>query len=273
MTWDEYRELEGMNWSSLKEMVVPLMFLWRQAHPRPDTKAFALGRMIHSAVLEPEVFASDYYVPETKTCIAPTKAGPQCKRQSVLGSTCCKQHGGTEDEDERTAMSQATSDVVDRCADSIRDNPHAMELLADTDREQTLQWTMDGIACKSRLDMAKPSSVTDIKTTADMAWFGRDAAKFMYHGQLAFYRDGYVEASGGDIDPDAFIIAVEKVAPFDCAVFQLEPDVLNAGRILYQRLLDSYVACVEMGKWPGRHTGVVPLDLPPWAPGMEVFQL
>jgi len=63
------------------------------------------------------------------------------------------------------------------------------------------------------------------------------------------------------------------VAPYDCAVFELPGYVLLAGRALYQRLLDSYIACVEMGKWPGRHTGVEPLELPAWAPGMEDYEL
>src|SRR5512137_1961899 len=54
-TFPAYAALPGVNWSTLREMAKsPLHYQYRCTHPLEDTPQMRLGRIIHTAVLEPD---------------------------------------------------------------------------------------------------------------------------------------------------------------------------------------------------------------------------
>jgi exodeoxyribonuclease VIII len=250
-----YAAIKAMNWSTLKRMEVPLGYRWAADHPDDrDTPAMLLGRAIHCMVLEPEEFDGRYYSPQKRQCEEIIKGGKQCSRNAVPGDVFCKQHGGSEKMCAREILTPAQLETVVRCAGAVEAHPEAYRLLEGCQTEVTAQWKTDGVWCKARIDALHPRRVIDLKTTRDMQWFQRDCAQMLYHGQLAWYTN---------------IIAVETAPPYDVGVFHVGDEALAAGRRLYTELLDTWRACTEMGKWPGRYPGIEDLRLPRWAAGVE----
>jgi len=61
MPVSEYRDLDGINFSSLKHMAEsPKSYKWHEDHPTEETAAMAFGTAFHAAVLEPDLFAGTY---------------------------------------------------------------------------------------------------------------------------------------------------------------------------------------------------------------------
>jgi len=274
-----YTAIRAMNWSSLKLMPNPAEYRWAADHAEHrDSPAMLLGRAIHCMVLEPDEFQSRYFTPLARTCEGKIKSGAQCSRNAVPGSTLCRQHGGLEVDDPRELLTPDQMATTAGCAGAIAANDDAQELLEGCEREVTVEWTIDGVKCKGRLDAVAPDRVIDIKTCASLDKFARvrgdrveawDAMWRQYHGQMAWYRDGWVRSDAGScscaIAPSAYIIAVETCAPWDVAVFRLTSQFLDGGRELYQRYLAKWKACRELNDWHGRFPGVVDLELAPWA--------
>ena len=251
MTFAEYRAIEAMNWSSLKLMDNPRLYQWRQEHPQPERAALSLGSAVHCAVLEPDDFDARYVIRPEGIDLR-TKAGRAWRSDVCNGRSM-------------------VSETVALCRDSVMANPEARELVESATTEQTATWTdTTGVECKARLDALCTNEFSDIKTTSKpLDQFEREVARHMYHGQIAFYGDGAHAAGMTSSTLASYIIAVETVEPYDCAVFRLPPHIVEAGRRLYRSFLDNWLTCRETGLWPGRYPGMNWLDLPPWAPGME----
>ena len=65
----EYHTWEGASQSRLKVIrdQSPAHLRWQMDHPSPPSDAQAVGSAVHTAVLEPELFASSYDLGPTKT--------------------------------------------------------------------------------------------------------------------------------------------------------------------------------------------------------------
>jgi len=272
-----YADIKALNWSALKLMAdSPKLYRWRQDHPRADSEALLVGRAVHCGILEPDEFDGHYLMPESRRCEAVTKSGKQCSRAVVPGDVYCRQHGGKEPDDGRTVLTLAQFETIEQCIASVRNDPEAMRLLEGTDREVVCTWTMHGVDCKCRLDAVNRQRRIELKTTRSLARFARrqestdtaeasDAARLLYHGQQSFYAEGSVHAGICDDETEDYIIAVETNEPYDCAVFQTPPYVIEEGRKLYERLIALWKACRDRDEWPGVYRGVTPLHLPQWA--------
>lgn len=137
-------------------------------------------------------------------------------------------------------------------------------LLAGATVEESIHWERAGVACKSRIDGRNGGVVFDLKTTTDATAFKREAFRYRYHVQAAFYLDA-LRACGEIAERFAFIV-VEKTAPYLSTVFWADDDVIDAGRSEYLRDLAVYRDCLETDYWPGL-ASEQHLTLPAW---MEV---
>lgn len=60
MNHHEYRQIDAINWSSLKHMAEsPMLYRHMLDHGRDDTPALAFGRLVHTLVFEPALFNSE----------------------------------------------------------------------------------------------------------------------------------------------------------------------------------------------------------------------
>lgn len=306
-----YADIAAINWSTLKHLAVSAKMLrHRVDHPREDTKALALGRAIHCAVLEPERWRAEViaepdewdlrsnkgkaaraewlaeksggeFVPQP-SFDRRTNAGKEAakKFKAMVAETNTRVVVGTEDAGqilgpEVTVLTRADYELAERCADAVQDHPTAREWLSEIRTEEVITWTdpATGLRCKARLDSVAPTFVLDLKSTrrATLREQFADIARYLYHGQLAFYHDGAI-ASGAisriGAQPPR-LITVQTEPPYDVAPLILPVDELQTGRLLYRDLLRRYAQHVEHDIWPGIAPGPVEIELPRWALGGE----
>jgi len=251
----EYRDILALNWSSLKHMASSAkLYRWRIDHPRPDTPALDLGTAVHCAVLEPDTF-DDRYIVRPKGIDLRKKAGKEWKASI---------------DPDKPLLSYDQGWAVEHIRRAVAEHPIAAEILEGTRREETVTWTIDGVACKGRVDAIAPDRLVDLKTTSKgLARFERDTASMLYHCQLAWYADGCDDANLLPVDAPVYIIAAETVEPYDVGVYCLPPEVLEVGRATYERLLGYWCECTRADRWPGQCPGLQNLELPAWAQHSE----
>lgn len=260
MSHADYAAIEALNWSTLKLLdVSPAWLRWCAEHPQDDTTAYALGRAVHCAILEPARLSERYVV------------APDVDRRTKDGKAewaAFQESAGTRD-----VLRTADMDIVDRCAAAVQAHERARAVLSGGRVEIDAQWIDSGTAikCKGRLDCVT-DRVVDLKTTRrrTLREFTVDASRMLYHGQLAWYHDGAIAAGliGADA-PNPLIVGVQTVEPYDVAVYEYTDAALATGRALYRRLADQYAACGDSEWWPGIAPDIVPLDVERWASGAE----
>jgi PDDEXK-like domain of unknown function (DUF3799) len=255
MTYAEYEGVSGVRWSHLKEMrTSPLHYRVRSQKEREDTPSMALGRAVHSAVFEPELFETEYVVCDLN-------------RNSNDWKAFRAEH------DPERILKPAERENALRIAEAVRAYPEAAEILAVGQAEQVVTWTDPGtgIGRKARLDWVTPPDVAvlaDLKTAADIGdnMFGRAAGRYCYHGQLVDYAIGLEIETGVHYQP--VIIAVENNDVNDVRVADVTGAELSVAENLVRDLLDRLAECIATDSWPGQFTERGKLNLPPW----DLFQ-
>lgn len=254
LTYEEYARVNAVRHGDLKGMAIsPKFYRHRKDNPEPDKAAYRLGRIIHTATLEPHLFSREYVLAQH----AGMKKGP-----------------GKDKVDELFRAGAGA-------AAALHADPVAGPLLAAGHREGTVVWIDEptGLKCKARLDTAfltAAGHLADLKSSSrgiDQRAFGRSAFNLAYHRQLSYYADGAAAVFG--VRPPVRIIAVEAEAPHDVVVYEVDQQTLDMGRAAYQELLVKVAACERTGIWPGyaftsglaASDGTVLLRLPEFAYG------
>jgi exodeoxyribonuclease VIII len=271
-----------LNWSTLKYIATSARLLkWRVEHAQAETEALRRGRSIHCAILEPTEFPKRW-VTATKCC-AVTKGNGTCKNQGKLyfeqqwycGVSGHAPAGSTPTPGEGIeVMSEEDMKITTLCAESAFSHGPAADLLQGGKAEQKMEWKdpESGIECRGTIDCLRTDALIDLKSTRreTVREFAMDAARNLYHGQLAWYHDGAITAGRlPKIAAPPFVVAVSTCEPYDVAAFQLSQITLEAGRILIRDLVAKYQQCLAADLWPGIAPDLAVLDLPSWAPGMQ----
>ena len=249
MPFCDYAAIRATNWSSLRNLAVsPLRYRHATTHPAADTAAMALGRLIHTATLEPELL-TEYAVwtgGSRRTNAYKDWAAQQGNRELVTAADYVQALGA---------------------ASAVWRHREARKLLRGGRTEAVITWIdpETRVRCKARLDHLRGGVLTDLKSTADIdaRTFGRTAQRLGYHGKVAFYRMGI--AALGLAPGPAYIIAVEQTPPHDVAVYEVDEDILFVGGLEARALLARLKECRRRRRWPGRYPEVERLEFPEWA--------
>ncbi len=284
----DYGAMAGVNWSSLKHIhTSPLLYRWRLDHPQPTTDTFVRGGAIHCGVLEPHRFASRYAVYDDKrddrvaawrdwqAAHPGVQTFKSHELRNVIASTLAvHQH--------KTARRLLGSRRVENVDESLLlQNAEVLSPGWELRRyevsggrvEAPTTWVDPdtGLVCKGRFDFIRPTCVLDLKSTTDPEpiEFGKAAARYLYHGQLAWYHFGAIAARliPKDAEPP-YVVAVQSSEPYDVVCYQMNWMDLGAGRELCLRLMERLQTCIESDYWPGIADGLEQLQLPSWAPGL-----
>jgi hypothetical protein len=270
MTFDEYRAIDAVNWSSLKHLFVdragpehprlcitsPMRYRYFKDQGEPEeTDAMRLGKATHTAVYEPDRFALEYLVWK-----GGDRRGPKWESFKEAAEGRC-------------ILTAAQYERALAIRDAVRSHPIAAAYLAKGEAEKTITWTDDltGLRCKARLDLLSHSmgALTDLKTTNDIGerMFRGTCEKLGHFRQLGMYTKG-IAACGLLVPPvRAVIIAVENKPPHEVAVYAIEPDSLETARAEVEELLQVLKACQEANHWPGRFETEQTLRRPDWVMG------
>lgn len=270
-----YHGGEGISKSGLDLIARSPLHYWSayidpQREPREETPAMALGTAIHSAVLEPGAFATDYVVVPTTAPKRPSRTQLNAKKPSddtmsaiVWWEEFDRMNAG------RTIISAEDYKTCFSIQTNLLTHPAARTLLVDGEPELSVFWrdAETGVLCKCRPDYMnyKANVIVDVKSTEDASpeGFRRSIVKYGYHVQAAWYLDGFKAATG--TAPKAFVFAAfEKKRPYATAFYVADADMIELGRILYRERLNVFAECLKRNLWPGYPQQVQAISLPAW---------
>lgn len=255
MTRADYEAIRACNFSTLKHLRppdgCPARYLWHCQTRTPETPAMLQGRLIHTAVFEPDRLLTEYSVWD----------------------------GDRRGKDYAAFLEQATEqgrsvikrdDWTECCAvrDAVRNHLSIMPLLDDGAAEVGMEWTNPdtGLRCKGRADWVGDGFILDLKTTGygiSPRAFSNHCWNMGYFMQAAMYQEAYTVLHGGEI-PRMGIIAAESRPPYMVRLYWLSPAGLIAGWDEFVAALRTVRDCAAAGQWPGPD-GETVLEPPAWA--------
>lgn len=260
-----YLKIKAVSTSMLKNLAIsPAKCRYAIDNPdKDDTEAKIMGRALHAAILEPDLYDERWLVcPEGMD--RRTKAG---KAEWADLQLQAMETGGEiiKHKDAETVTAVRDAVMADEIAGQLMESKRG-------GNEVTLIWKDEatGLMCKGRSDrMTDYQGFTvhiDLKSTKDASVDGYkwEVRRYKYHWSAAFYLDGCDALEPGK---RRFLhIAFEKVPPYDVGVYEFEPAVqgeinqisLDEGRDFYRRHLTTYKQCLESGIWPS-YGGIHPL--------------
>lgn len=254
LSFSDYQALPGLNQSMLGAIKsCPAKFKWLLATERKDTDALRLGRAIHTAVFQPELFNAEFIaLPEG------------IDRRTSKGKADYAQF--VADNGHKSILKPDDFNRALEVATEVRCNPHALRLISDSHVELSLDWedSATGVKCKGRIDCYNEELgiVIDLKTTQDASRFGfpKKLYGYGYHRQAAWYLEG-LRAHGEH--PRHFVfIAVETAPPYSLGLYRLTDDVLSLSKAENEALIRKYAECVRTDSWPGYTEGIEDISIP-----------
>lgn len=272
---EEYNDINAMNSSTLKHALRSMLRIKRalDGDYKLESDAAKIGTAVHTLVLEPQDFDQRYVsmpafekMPENVTA----KGEPtQSKNSKFYRSKVAEWRDANADKIE---LNEGELGVVRKCAGRIKSHPRISKLLANNDvqREVTLRGEIQGVPCKSRLDMVRVKGrplVVDLKTCIDCAphRFGSQFANLHYDFQLAFYAEMFKQNYSKQ--PDVAVLAAETSGDYDRAYYRVPEPVLDMGMCKVQKAMSDYKQALQTGVWPGVDRGKDRCELvvPNWA--------
>lgn len=263
--FEAYGSWDAASQSRLSRLVPP----WTPAHclaymltPQTRTPALVLGEALHTAILEPDRFGSEYL-----------RAIEGDGRTKAIKDARDRQRA---DNPGAAIISAADYETTIAVRDSVWRHPAARALLERvTDRELSLCWQDDGSGelCKGRLDAIAPDieTIIDIKSTrnASRDAFAGSVRQYGYHRQGAMYLNGSSRFVGvGPRFANYVFIAFEKVPPFAVAVYRLSEASIIAGATELATTLALYAKCRRENHWPAYSDEIEDIDITAGAPAL-----
>lgn len=253
LTFAEYRAIDALNHSKLSLMrLCPQKFKFWATNERDDTDALRVGRAIHTAVLQPELFNKEFL------CL------PDIDRRTTKGreeyaTICCNNP-------DKTILKRDEFNRAMEIATEVRSNKHVMNLLDGCHVELTVEWqdAATGVKCKARLDgyNEELGVVLDLKTTIDASptGFPRKLYSYGYNRQAAWYLESL--KAHNEAASHFVFIAVEKEPPYSLGIYRLSNEAIKLSKSENDALLRKYVECMRTNSWPGYTDGVQDISIP-----------
>lgn len=230
--------------------------LWKKRNgliEEKDNESFLVGRATHTMILEgPDKFWKEY-----------ASGGPINPKTGKPFGTTTKawQEWATEQQEEfgKTVLPDDKVTAIEKMNDSVSDNTDARQLLRQGIPEGVLRSSINGIECQIRVDWFNPDYngrpvMVDLKTCSSLDSFLHDAEKYLYYTQFAFYQN--VIENVLFVNPDVFMIAVEKSEPYRTGVFYLTRERMETERNIMNQAMKRYKNSLENDEWPTLYEGI-----------------
>lgn len=292
LPFDTYRAIDAASSHALSQLLdqSPLHL---KTHAGKPSAFMELGTLGHLLILEPDQADAVLVRPKTALnsnagkaaylawlcealdCDPPAAEDPKAAAGKQLDGQIeilTERLQGTD----RLVVTQDQYDTASRMRDAVLGHSIGRVLFDEGKAEQTLLAIDDetGLLCKGRLDWLPTGHdlLVDLKTcqSAAPSDVSRDAGRYRYHQQAAFYSHLWTLITGERL-PFMFVF-VESAPPFDVAIYELNSDALEAGERRFRAALAIWAECLASGEWPGllwdREAGahrIETLSIPRWA--------
>ena len=232
---DEYRKVKAWSKSDLDLInKSPALVEWARNAPVEKDMSPNLGTAVHSAVLEPDLFSSEYArLPKFDLRTKAGKEAAEAVNREIAAS-------------DKIALDEATYSQVIAMRDSVLAHPVARTLFTSEGvSEASILGEINGVKVKCRPDRIVDDSVlgrhiiADLKTTADIDKFNWSVRDYRYHVQDSFYSDIYEQLTGHAPQFLFVVVGVKRVfGRHPVRVFELPQLAKDKGRELYLADLD-----------------------------------
>ena len=236
-----------------------------------DTKPKKMGRLTHTALLEPKVFDETVI---TLPADAPNRV-PDNHRHAKKPSQATLDKIAFWDEwdaDPREKINPKDMELLQGMKRSVQ-RSQCRDYLLGGQSEVCIVWIdkPTGLLCKGRLDYLQQDGwgnaiISDIKT---IAWFilewriKKVIFDLRYDIKAAFYVDGLKTILGAT--PHFVWHFVEKNPPaYYSKPYEMDEYTRHGGRTEYRRLLDQWAACVKRNDYPGPSAVAEVIQLDEW---------
>jgi len=253
MSFADYVRLDGLNQSKLGMLKrCPQKFKHSLTAERTDTGAMAIGRAIHTAVFQPELFNGEFI------CL------PEIDRRTVKGK---EEYAALVSQNpHKTVLKKDEFNRALEIAAEVRSNPHVARLIEGAHMELSVQWedSATGVLCKARLDCYNEEMgiVLDLKTTIDASpsGFSRKLYGYGYNRQAAWYLESLKAHQEG---ARHFVFAaVEKDPPYSIGLYRLSDEAIKLSKAENEKLLRKYHECIRTDTWLGYTDGIEDISIP-----------
>lgn len=257
---EDYHGGPGVSASGLCDFLrSPAHYRAAKAKSKTPTDAMVLGTQCHEFLLQPERFHARYLV-EPEGIDGPKNRHPWKAKWDEFKAQCEVQ--------EKQAIDRGAWATISGIGASVCAHPSAGMLLdgAICEIAAYVQDAETGFVRKAKADIALSWGIADLKTTDDARQeaFTKTIRNFHYHVKAAWYLDVFNALLPEPMD--AFIwIAAEKAAPYGVACYAASPRMLEHGRKVYQKALETMQTCVENDVWPCYPGDIQPIELPEYA--------
>ena len=261
MTRVDYDGIRACNYSTLKHLRPPdgspMHYLDATGHKQEETPEMLLGRLIHTAVLEPDRLMLEYMAWDGDRRGKAYEAF--AAEAAEMGRAVVKLSEWNQARAIRRAL-MAVPEIAARLNDP-------------GEAEAVLEWVNPetGMLCRGRADWIGPGYILDLKTTAhgiEPRQFSANSWRMGYWFQAAMYQEGLSIRNGGLV-PRMGIIAAETTPPYAARLYWLTATGLIAAWDEYVWCLRQVRDCHEAGAWPGPEAETE-LDAPGWVSGVDV---
>jgi exodeoxyribonuclease VIII len=246
-------------------------FHWKKNQAeREETASMTLGTAAHTAVLEPNLFDSQYTViPEsaprrpTSVQLGAKKPSPETIAAIQYWEQLERMNAG------KTILSASDYDRVMGMRDAVFAHKDAKAFLSGGEAEVSCFSKYPGIAVdvKCRPDYLRMDDGLSInfKTSHNSSFNGfmGSVKDWSYDWQSAFYCDILSHMFNRHFDE--LHIVVESQPPHHVALYTFEEDSLEFARSQFRPLLEKYLLCLETDIWPGLPEIVQTVSVPAWA--------
>lgn len=253
LTFGQYTQMEGLNQSKLALFKkCPQKFKCLSKAEREDTDALKIGRAIHTAVFQPELFNGEFL------CLPDIDRRTSKGREEYAAIVTANPS--------KTILKKDEFNRALEIATEVRSNRHVIRLIENAHAEMSVQWTdsASGIVCKARLDSFNEElgTVVDLKTTTDASprGFQRKLYTYGYNRQAAWYLES-LRAHNEPAHHFVFI-AVEKEPPYCLGIYRLSDEAIRLSRLENEILLRRYAECMRTDNWPGYTDGIEDISIP-----------
>ena len=237
----------------------PLHARYAMEHPSPSTEAQRGGECFHTLTLESEFFRDRFYI-----------------FQGELRLNDKKKEWADAEEAGLIVVREIQLENVKGMVEAVRSHSDAGALLdkMGAEFEHSYYWIdkQTGLLCKVRPDIKinRPDLklIVDLKSCRagankdEYSWV-RQIVDYRYHVQAGYYLEGVSKTEG--IDYLGFCwITVESEPPYGVNIFMADKNMLDIGRAIFRRDLNTYAECVKLNMWPGYEEGIKTVSLPEW---------
>lgn len=250
MTFEEYLKIDAINASFLKACSFGKYAGYKYLHEKKfESDAMAFGTAVHTVLLEPEKFLSQYAFME-KVDLR-TKAGKeyQAKFQS--------------ENEGKIVLDSSDNFKLQKIQDRCKEIPIIQEALNTFEKEKTYVWENTSHKFKARLDLVNEKSgvIIDVKTTKDASERGfiKQFIDLRYDVQFYHY------ASALSLKSSCYVIAIESETQ-QVALYNIDEIIQsNFTATRYQQALNTAYEVLELKEEPLKYpTEILKLTLPKW---------